>query len=156
LMNFTGQEAVIDSAAICATVECEYGNPHITRDRLWFDNERQSEDLFFVDVTRDGTGNPTGYSVAQRIPVSQVSRGESMPYMDGDTLYYQCDTNVCRSQLVTPGDDPALIASWQAEQTLLTGSSSLDWQLNLGRSGRIVAITEPSVATITVNSQAQK
>ncbi len=109
-----------------------------------------------MDVTRDGSSNPVSYSVAQRIPVSQVSRGESMPYMDGDTLYYQCDTNICRSQLVMPSDDPALITSWQAEQRLLTGSSSLDWQANLGRSGRIIATTEPSVATITVNGQTQK
>jgi len=156
LMNFTGQEAIIDSTPICATVECEYGNPHITQDRLWFDNERQSYDLFFVDVTRDGTGFPTSYSAAKRIPVSQVPRGESMPYMDGDTLYYQCDTNICRSRLVTPGADPALQSSWQAEETVLVGSSSLDWQMNLGRSGRVVATTEPSVATITVNNQAQK
>lgn len=156
LMNFTGQEAVINSAPICTTEECEYGNPHITQERLWFDNERQSNDLFFVDVTRDGAGNPTTYSTAQRIPVSQNIRGESMPYMDGDTLYYQCDTSLCRSQLVSPNADPALIASWQTEETVLVGSSSLDWQLNLGRSGRIVATTEPSVATITVNGQFQK
>lgn len=156
LMNFTGQEAVINSSPICATDECEYGNPHITQDRLWFDNERQSVDLFFVDVTRDGSGNPIAYSTAQRIPVSQTPRGETMPYMDGDTLYYQCDTSLCRSQLVSPSADPALIASWQPEETVLVGSSSLDWQANLGRSGRIIATTEPSVATITVDGQIQK
>jgi len=159
LLNFTGQEAIIDSSPICPTVspivECEYGNPHITQDRLWFDNERQSNDLFFVDVTRDGAGFPTGYSAAKRVAISDISRGESMPYMDGDTLYYMCDTSLCRSQLIDP-TDPSLIASWQAEETLLVGSSSLDWQLKLGRSGRIVATTEPSVATITVNNQIQK
>lgn len=156
LVNFNGQEAVIDSTPICPTVECEYGNPHITQDRLWFDNERQSGDLFFVDVTRDGAGFPIGYSAAVRIAVSQAARGESMPFMDGDTLYYQCNTNVCRSRLVMPTADPALPSSWLAEETVLVGSSSLDWQQNLGRSGRIIATTEPSVATVTVNNETEK
>lgn len=156
LMNFTGQEAVIDFTPICATEDCEFGNPHITQDRLWFDNERQSNDLFFVDVTRDAAGFPTAYSAAQLISVSQTPRGESMPYMDGDTLYYQCEQNLCRSQLVTPNADPALITSWQVEETIFVGSSSISWTINAGRSGRIVATTEPSVATITVNSQVQK
>ena len=158
LMNFNGQEAVINSTPFCTTVACQHSNPHITQDRLWFDNERQNNDvdLFFVDVTRDGAGNPIAYSNAQRIPVSQAPRGESMPSMDGDTLYYQCDTSLCRSQLVSSSADPALITSWQPEETVLVGSSSLDWQANLGRSGRIVATTEPSVATITVDGQIQK
>jgi len=156
LMNFTGQEAVIAAAPVCATIECEYSNPQSTQNRLWFGNERQSSDLFFVDVTRDGAGVPIGYSVAKRVPLSQVARGESMPHMDGDTLYYQCDTNICRSQLVTPGADPTLLSSWQAEETILVGSSSLDWQLNVGRSGRVIATTEPSIATITLDNETQK
>ncbi len=162
LMNFTGQEAVIDYVPICPTVDCQTTNPHITQDRLWFDNERQSTDplfsvdLFFVKVTRDGAGFPTAYSSPQLVPVSQNPRGESMPYMDGDTLYYQCEQNLCRSQLVAPGADPALLASWQAEETIFVGSSSISWTINAGRSGRVVATTEPSVATITVNGQIQK
>jgi len=160
LMNFTGTEAIIDFVPICPTVDCQNTNPHITQDRLWFDNERQSSDplfspdLFFVDVTRNGAGLPTGYSSPQLIPVSQAMRGESMPYMDGDTLYYQCEQNLCRSQLT--GADPTQISSWQPEETVFVGSSSIPWTVNGGRAGRVIATTEPSVATITVNSQIQK
>jgi len=161
LMNFTGQEAIIDYVPICPTIDCQNSNPHITQDRLWFDNERQSTDptfsvdLFFVDVIRDGTGLPTAYSSPQLVPISQNPRGESMPYMDGDTLYYQCEQNLCRSKLNVP-NAPEQITSWQTEETVLVGTSSITWTINSGRSGRIVATTEPSVATITVNGQVQK
>ncbi len=162
LMKFTGTEPFINFVPICPTEDCQNTNPHITQNRLWFDNERQntgplfSPDLFFVDVTRDGAGFPTAYSNPQLVAASQTMRGESMPHMDGDTLYYQCEQNLCRSQLVTPSADPAQISSWQTEETVFVGSSSISWTINGGRAGRVIATTEPSVATITVNSQVQK
>lgn len=155
LQGFNGAKVPIDGTLVCGDPYCEYGNPHITTNRLWFDNERQTNDLFFIDVSRDGAGNPTSFSTPTRVPVSQATRGESMPFMDGDLLYYQCDTNVCRSRL-TAGEDPALPGSWQPEQVVLTGSSNIPWQIKGGRSGRVVATAEPSVASIIENGRTRK
>jgi len=154
--SFSAVKVPIDPMPMCGVVDCEDGNPHITVDRLWIDNERDSNDLFFLDVTRDNAGVPTGYSAPMRVPVSQPQRGESMPFMDGDTLYYNCDTNLCRSQLVAPDADPAILASWQPEEEVLRGASTLPSLAKGGRPGRVVATTEPSIATISVDGEIQK
>ncbi len=76
----------IDPLPLCGVADSEDSKPHITSNRQWIDNERDSDGLFFSDVTRDGAGVPTENSAPMRVPVSQPLRGESMPFMDGDTL----------------------------------------------------------------------
>lgn len=154
--TFSPVKVPIDPIPMCGVIDCEDGNPHITTERLWIDNERDSDDLFFLNVTRDITGAPTGYSLPMRVPLSQPQRGESMPFMDGDTLYYNCSTSVCRSQLVAAGADPELLASWQGEEEVLRGASTLPSLAKAGRAGRVVATTEPSIATISVDGEIQK
>lgn len=156
MQGFTAVKVEIDPLGVCGTSACEDSNPHITDDRLWFDNERDTDDLFFVDVTRDAAGIPTAFSAPMRVPVSQTLRGESMPHMDGDTLYYQCNTSLCRSALASPGADPALTGSWLPEEEVLVGASMVPFTINGGRNGRIVATTEPSIATVVVRDETQK
>ena len=155
LINFTSVKVPIDGTSVCDAQYCEYGNPHITSDRLWFDNERGTDDLFYVDVVRDNAGQIISYSSPEKVAISIPGRGEAMPYMDGQTLYYMCDTNICRSTLIT-GQDPALLSSWLPEEVLMNGATSLSSAMNAGRDGRMLAVSEPSIANIKRNGVAEK
>jgi len=138
----------INTADVCGKAKCEYGNPHITANRLWFDNERDTYNLFYLDVSRDSNGVITGYSSAKEVILNKnIDEGESMPYMDGQDLYYMCDTKICRSTL-TVGLDPSFKSSWNPEEILMDGATDLSYTLNGGRSGRITAVSEPSIARI--------
>ena len=145
---------IADPTSVCGEAACEYGNPNITAERLWFDNERQTDDIFFVDVTRDAQGVAVAFSPPARAAFSQAERGETMPHWHGGFLYYMCGQSVCRSRLLE-GADPRLDASWEPEQELLSGTTRIPWQLKGGRSGRVVATSEPSVADVEVDGEVQ-
>ncbi|MCB0386071.1 MAG: hypothetical protein KDD43_11820, partial [Bdellovibrionales bacterium] len=141
LINFKAVKANIDPIPVCGQLDCEFGNPNITPTRIWFDNERQSDDLFFADRIGADFGPP------KRVPLSVVGRGESMPHFKGNTLYYMCDTGLCAADL-TEGADPALLESWSEERQIMAPLTLLPWTINAGRAGRVVAVSEPSLATI--------
>ena len=114
----------------------QQGNPAVSSDGLWFDTEEEANDLFFA------AGNPLGGSTLAapvRVALSRSDRGETQPYLHQGRLYFTADSSKILSSARAPGGNPALAATWGAEQLDLAAEAS-------DRVGAVIAIGEPSIS----------
>ncbi len=112
------------------------GNPTVTADGVIHDSENEAEDLFFL------AGDPFGQTplaAPVKVALSRPDRRETMPFMQGNRLYFSDNNSALRSSLRAASGDPALAQTWGPERFELGAESdSL-------RVGAVLAVGEPSI-----------